>query len=90
MTRSIKTMFGLSLLLLILSYPTCQIGEKRVHEEMAKYSPEFVEAHYFDMVFLRYALAGIYLFFGGTGLALLAVILWITKPKNRRGEHGQT
>ena len=77
MTRSTKALFVLSFILLVLSYPTCQFGDKKVQEEMAKYPPSFVEAHYFDLIFLKWALPGIWLFSTGLLLILVAVFLWV-------------
>ena len=77
MTRATKILFAVSLLLLILSYPACQLGDIKVKSEMAKYSAEFVAAHYFDLIFLKWVLPGIWMFGSGLLIAMIAIVLWI-------------
>ena len=77
MTRATKISFALSLVLLALSYPACQLGEVKAKSEMAKYSAEFVAAHEFDLIFLRWVLPGIWMFFAGLLSGFIAIILWI-------------
>lgn len=84
MARWIKILFVVSVMLLILSYPACQLGEQKVHIEMAKYPPEFVAAHQFDMIFARWVLPGIWLFFTGMLLAIVSIVVGIIQHKKRK------
>jgi hypothetical protein len=84
MTRWAKILFGTSLALLILSYPACQIGEQKVHTEMANYSAEFVAAHEFDIVFFRWVLPGIWMFNSGVVLALVSITAWLVTVVRRK------
>ena len=84
MARWIKILFVVSVVLLILSYPACQLGEQKVHTEMAKYPPEFVAAHEFDMMFVRWVLPGIWLFFSGVLLALISIVMGIIQRKKHK------
>ena len=77
MARTPKILFGLSLLLLALSYPACHFGEIKAKSEMAKYSAEFVAAHEFDLIFLRWVLPGIWMFFSALILGFIATIVWL-------------
>ena len=84
MARWIKILFIVSVVLLILSYPACQLGEQKVHTEMAKYSAEFVAAHEFDLIFVRWVLPGIWLFSSGALLALVSIVGGIIQQKKRK------
>ena len=84
MSRETKVLFGLSLLFLILSYPACHFGEIKAKSEMAKYSAEFVAAHEFDMIFVRWVLPGISMFFLAGGLAFAGVVVWLVDRSNRK------
>lgn len=77
MSKLHKILLGSALLLFALSYPVCQVGERKAKSEMARYPPEFVQAHEFDMVFVQYVLPGI-LIFSLAGLLFLAgTIHWV-------------
>jgi hypothetical protein len=84
MTRWAKILFALSLTLLVLSYPACQWGETRVHTEMAKYPADFVAAHEFDLIFVKWVLPGIWMFSSGAFFMVLAAGFWIAGLKSRR------
>lgn len=81
MTRPTKVLSVIALGLLVLSYPTCRWGEQKVHSEMAKFPAEFVAAHQFDLIFVRWVLPGIGMFFLGGFLALVAIVFWIAERK---------
>ena len=91
MSKLHKILLGSALLLFALSYPLCQFGERKAKSEMAKYPPEFVQAHEFDMVFVQYVLPGIFIF-SLAGLLLFAgIVHWIVdrilhgpKPRSRK------
>lgn len=88
MSKLDKLLLASGLGLLILSYPVCQAGEVKVKSEMAKYPAEFVQAHQFDMIFLRHALPGILIFFLAGSLVSAAIIHSIVerildRPKRR-------
>lgn len=86
MNKLTKILFAVALLILVLSYPTCQWGERTVHSEMAKYPADFVAAHEFDMIFLRWALPGIGMFFLGwllVSVAIVCLILDLNKRKRK-------
>ena len=80
MARWIKILFVVSVVLLILSYPA---WEQKVHTEMAKYPAEFVAAHEFDLIFVRWVLPGIWLFSSGALLALVSFVVGIIQQKKR-------
>ena len=84
MSRSVKVLLGVAVLLLALSYPACHFGEQKVHSEMAKYPPEFVAAHQFDLIFVKWVAPGIFLFFLGGKLTLGALIVWLAQRSKRR------
>ena len=84
MARWIKILFVVAVVLLILSYPACQLGEQKVHTEMAKYPREFVAAHEFDLIFIRWVLPGISLFSSGALLALVSIVVGIIQQKKRK------
>jgi hypothetical protein len=84
MPKLTKVLFGLSLLLYAISYPTCQWGERVVQSEMAKYPEDFVAAHYFDMIFFKWALPGIMLFFSAGLFLFVGVIVWVVERSRRR------
>lgn len=84
MSRSVKILFGVSAALFVISYPVCQHGERKVQEEMAKYSPEFVSEHYFDMIFLKLALPGVGLFFLAGIVLFTAFLAWGLELLDRR------
>ncbi|MFY9620778.1 MAG: hypothetical protein WAM70_17140 [Pyrinomonadaceae bacterium] len=77
MSKPTKIIFAVALALLVLSYPTCQWGERTVRHEMAKYPADFVAAHEFDWIFFRWALPGIGMFFLGGFLTIVAIVFWI-------------
>ena len=77
MTRATKILFAVSFILLVLSYPTCQWGEVKVKSEMAKYPAEFVAAHEFDLIFLKWVLPGIWMFGSALLFGMIAICLWI-------------
>ena len=84
MTRLPKILFATSLLLLMLSYPACQLGERKALSEMAKYPAEFAAAHMFDMIFVRWVLPGMWMFFGGSIMAVAAITVAIVQWKRRK------
>ena len=79
MSRLVKILFGIALVLFGLSYPVCQLNERTVQSEMAKYPKEFVEAHYFDWVFLKHVMPGITMFFLAAGFLFVATVVWIVE-----------
>lgn len=88
MSKLHKILFGSALLLFALSYPLCQVGERKAKSEMARYPPEFVQAHEFDMVFGQYVLPGIFIFLLAGILFFAAIVHWIVerildRPKPR-------
>ena len=91
MSKLVKMLFGVALLLFVVSYPVGHFCDQRVHAEMAKYPTEFVETHYFDWVFLKYALPAVLLFFSGSALVFVGVVVWIVErvvaATNRRYEN---
>lgn len=80
MTRWIKVLLGLSIGLLILSYPACQLGKQKLNAEMAKHSADLVVL---DPIFLWWVLPGISMFFSGALLGLVSIVFWIVE-RNRR------
>jgi hypothetical protein len=44
---------------------------------MAKYPADFVAAHEFDWIFIRWVLPGIAMFFLGGFLTVVAIVFWI-------------
>jgi hypothetical protein len=82
--RAIKVTAALSLLLMIVSYPACQFSEPIVQAELSKLSPEERELRQFDMVYLRWALPGIFAFLWGLMLAVVAIVSWIVERKRIR------
>ena len=84
MSRLVKVLFALSFVLAVLSYPTCQHGERAVQSEMAKYPPEFVSEHYFDWMFLRFVAPGVGMFFMAQALAACAIIVWLVERQSRK------
>jgi hypothetical protein len=65
---------AISLLLILASVPTCQYGERAVQAELSKLSPEELQLRQFDIVYMRWVLPGIFLFFAGLVLAAVAVV----------------
>jgi hypothetical protein len=84
MPKLTKILFAVSLGLFALSYPVGKIGERAALAEMAKYPPDFVEAHKFDMPFIKFVLPGTWLLFSALGCAFVAVILWIVQRARRQ------
>ena len=82
--RTIKVTAALSLLLLIASYPACQLSEPIVQAELSKLSPEERELRQFDMVYLRWALPGVLAFLWGFMLGVVAIVSWIVERKRTR------
>jgi hypothetical protein len=82
--RAIKVTAALSLLLMMVSYPACQFSEPIVQAELSKLSPEERELRQFDMVYLRWALPGIFAFLWGFMLAVVAIVSWIVERKRIR------
>lgn len=80
MTRSAKVLFGLSSALLILSYPTCQIGEK-TRDKVVRYPSNIVEAFSYDVKYQKLIMIGVWMFWSGVLFALVAVFLWIVGRK---------
>lgn len=81
MTKSTKLIFGLSIGLLILSFPTCRIGEHAAANETVGLPAEFISAHGFDWIFIRWVVPGIAMFFLSGFLALVAIVSWIAERK---------
>ena len=79
--RAIKITAALSLLLMIASYPACQLSEPIVQAELSKLSPEQRELHQFDMVYLRWALPGVFALLWGSMLAVVAIVSWIVERR---------
>ena len=86
MSHLVRIFAIISLTLLVLSYPACQWGERIVKTEMAKYPPEFVAQHEFDMIFLQWVLPGIMMFFLGLAFAMATLVLWFVKRLYRSGK----
>ena len=84
MIKQTKIIMAISLALLVLSFPTCRWGEHTVRHEMTKFPAEFVAAHEFDWVFIRWVLPGIAMFFLGGLLALAAIGSWIVERNNAK------
>lgn len=84
MSRETKVLFVLAFLFLILSYPACHFGEIRAKSEMAKYPADFVAAHQFDWIFIRWVAGGIMMFFLSGGLAFAGVVVWLVDRSNRK------
>ena len=84
MSRMVKVLFGISAALFVLSYPVCRMGDRKVQSEMDKYSPEFVGQHYFDFIFLKWAIPGVSLFFLALTVLLAALIVWFVDSIGRR------
>jgi hypothetical protein len=82
--RAIKVTAALSLLLMIASYPACQFTEPIVQAELSKLSPEERELRQFDMVYLRWALPGVFAFLWGFMLGVVAIVSWIVERKRIR------
>jgi hypothetical protein len=82
--RAIKVTAALSLLLMIASYPACQFSEPIVQAELSKLSPEERELRQFDMVYLRWALPGVFAFLWGLMLGVVAIVSWIVERKRIR------
>ncbi len=83
MSRPTRIISALALGLLVLSFPTCRWGEHTVRQEMTKFPAEFVAAHQFDWIFIRWVLPGIAMFFLGGILALVAIVSWIVEREQR-------
>ena len=84
MARWTKILFVVSLVLLILSYPVGKLGEQKVYTEMAKYPPEFVAAHEFDLIFIRWVLPGTWMFFSGVLFAVISIVAGILQRSKRK------
>ncbi len=84
MSRSVKILFGVSAALYVISYPVCQHGERRVQSEMDKYPEQFVSEHYFDMIFMKYALPGMGVFFLAGLVLFTALLAWGLELLDRR------
>ena len=82
--RAIKVTAALSLLLIIVSYPACQLSEPIVQAELSKLSPEERELHQFDLVYARWVLPGVLAFLWGSMLAVVAFVSWIVERKRIR------
>jgi hypothetical protein len=89
MPRLTKVLFLLSLVLLALSYPACQWGERVARSEMAKYSDDFVAAHQFDMIFGKWVLPGVMMFYSSLLLLFVALIVWLA-DYGRRWRNSKT
>ena len=83
MPRLTKVLLGLSLALFVLSYPTCRWGERVAESEMAKYPADFVAAHEFDMIFGKWVLPGIMMFFSAFLFVFVAIVVWIVERSRR-------
>jgi hypothetical protein len=84
MMRAVKVSLVLSLLLIIASFPACYLGEHAVQSELSKLSPTELELRQFDMVYVRWVLPGIIMFFWGLILALIAIVSWIIERRRVR------
>jgi len=84
MRRDTKALFLFSLISLILSYPACHYGERKALSEMAKYPPDFVAAHQFDLIFARWIVPGIGLFFLAGALAFAGLVAWLVERRSRK------
>jgi hypothetical protein len=82
--RAIKVTAALSLLLIILSYPACQLSEPIVQAELSKLSPEERELRQFDLVYMRWALPGVLAFLWGSMLGVVAIGSWIVERRRIR------
>jgi len=82
--RAIKVTAALSLLLMIASYPACQLSEPIVQAELSKLSPEERELRQFDMVYLRWGLPGVFAFLWGVMLGVVAIVSWIVERRRIR------
>ena len=74
-----KALLAFSLLLLILSYPVCQHGERKVQSEMAKYPADFVARHQFDLIFVQWALPGLIMFSIGGLLLIFGIVVFVVE-----------
>ena len=79
MMRTVKVTAVLSLLLMIASYPACQLSEPIMQAELNKLSPEERELRQFDLVYVRWGLPGILAFLWGLMLGVVAFISWIVE-----------
>lgn len=84
MMRTVKVTAALALLLMIASYPACQLTEPIVQAELSKLSPEERELHQFDMIYLRWALPGALAFLWGFMLGVVAIVSWIVERRRMR------
>ncbi len=82
--RAIKVTAALSLLLIIASYPACQLSEPIVQAELSRLSPEERELHQFDLVYARWVLPGVLAFLWGSMLGVVALVSWIIERKRIR------
>jgi hypothetical protein len=82
--RAIKVTAALSLFLIIVSYPACQIAEPIVQAELSKLSPEERELRQFDMVYMRWGLPGVLAFLWGSMLGIVALVSWIVERRRIR------
>jgi hypothetical protein len=82
--RAIKVTAGLSLLLILASYPACQFSEPIVQAELSKLSDEERALRQFDMVYMRWALPGVVAFLWGSMLAVVAFVSWIVERRRSR------
>ena len=89
MPKLTKVLLLLSVVLLAVSYPTCQWGERMVESEMAKYPEDFVAAHQFDMIFAKWALPGIMLFNSALLFICVAVVVWLV-ARSRRSRNSKS
>jgi hypothetical protein len=51
---------------------------------MAKFPADFVAAHEFDWIFIRWVLPGIGMFFLGGFLTVVAIVFWIVDRSNAK------
>jgi len=83
MMRTIKITLALSVLLIIGSYPACQLGEHAVQGELSKLSPAELQLKQFDMVYLRWVLPGIVMFLWGMMLMIIATLSLLVERRRR-------
>jgi hypothetical protein len=88
MRKPIKVLGLVSLLLILVSFPTCYVGERLVQPELSKLSPEELELRQFDIEYAVYLLPGAVLFLTGGALAAAAAAIGISGYLARRRKQG--
>jgi hypothetical protein len=79
MKKPAKIIGTISLLLILVSFPTCYVGELIVRPELGKLSPQELELRQFDIEYVRWLLPGAAMFLAGITLAASAVALGVSE-----------